>query len=293
MADEGTHGAGAEVAGGVAVHRHASPGAGSVNTWLVEAPGGIVAVDAQRQLSQAAEVARAARTLGKPVAAILLTHPHPDHVGGLPALLAAFPGAAVAASARTAAVMHADEGGVLALARSYLGDDFAAGLPEPTHILPERGAVEFAGLRFAHAEVGPGETACATVFVAEGGGLAFVGDVAANGMTPWLVEGHSAAWLDQIGRVEALLPPCALAHPGHGAAAPAAALLAAQRDYIRRFRALVAQAASGGRFGPEARAAVVAETERRYPGWPPVAGVPDVPGLNADAVARELGLAVG
>lgn len=277
----------------VSVHRHASPGLGSVNSWIIEGPEGLVIVDAQRQLSQAAEVARAAAALNKPVVAVLLTHAHPDHVGGLPALLAAFPAAIVAASAHTAEVMRKDEGGVLALARSFLGDDFAAEMPAPTLILPERGTLDLAGLRIRHAELGPGETVCATLFVVEGSGLAFIGDVAANAFTPWLVEGHSAAWLDQIALTETLLPPGAIAHPGHGAAAEAAMLLAAQRDYLRRFRALVAETAATGRLTPAARAAVLAETERRHPGWPPVAGVPDMPGLNADAVARELGLAVG
>lgn len=272
------------------VRRHASPGPGSVNTWWIEASGGVVIVDAQRQLGQAADLARAVAASGEPVAAILLTHPHPDHVGGLPALRHAFPDAPIAASARTAEVMRTDEGGVLALARSFLGDDFAAELPEPTLILPDRGVLDLAGLRFDHFEAGLGETRCATVFVASGVGAAFVGDVAANGMTPWLAEGHSAAWLEQIERAAALLPPGVTAYPGHGAAAPAEVLLPARRDYIRRFRALVAEGATGGGFTPEARRAVVAETERRHPGWPPVAGVPDVLGINADAVARELGL---
>ncbi len=279
-------------AGPVVVHRHASPGLGSVNSWILEGPAGVVIVDAQRQLSQATEVARMAGAIGKPVAAVLLTHPHPDHVGGLPALLAAFPDAVLAASARTAEVMRTDEGGVLALAGSFLGDDFAAGMPTPTLILPESGTLDLAGLRIRHAELGPGETVCATLFLVEGTGLAVIGDVAANAFTPWLAEGHSADWLDQIALTQSLLPPGAIAYPGHGEAADAATLLAAQRDYICRFRALVADSAATGRLTPAARSAVVAETERRHPGWPAVAGVPDVPGLNADAVARELGLAV-
>lgn len=42
------------------IGRHASPGVGSVDTWWIEGSDGIVVVDAQRQLSQAAEAARAA-----------------------------------------------------------------------------------------------------------------------------------------------------------------------------------------------------------------------------------------
>jgi hypothetical protein len=32
----------------VAVHRHASPGPGSVSTWILDGPPGVVIVDAQR-----------------------------------------------------------------------------------------------------------------------------------------------------------------------------------------------------------------------------------------------------
>ena len=109
-------------------------------------------------------------------------------------------------------------------------------------------------------------------------------------MTPWLAEGHSTAWLEQIERTARLLSPGVIAYPGHGAAAPADALVAAQRNYVQQFRALIAEASVGGRFTAEARRAVIAVTERRYAGWPPVAGVPDLVGINADAVAREMGL---
>jgi glyoxylase-like metal-dependent hydrolase (beta-lactamase superfamily II) len=181
---------------------------------------------------------------------VLITHPHPDHVGGLPALLAAFPDAVVATSARTAEVMRTDEGGVLALARSFLGDDFAAEMPAPMQTLPESGILDLAGLRIRHAELGTGETVCATMFVVEGTSLAFIGDVAANALTPWLVEGHSAAWLEQIGQAEALLPPGAIAHPGHGEAAEAATLLAAQCDVWSRDLVVRVTDEPGGLFRP-------------------------------------------
>lgn len=72
--------------------------------------------------------------------------------------------------------------------------------------------------------------------------------------------------------------------------ASSAVLLPAQGDYIGLVQALVAESAADRRFMSDARRAVIPETERRYPNWLPVAGVPDQLGIDADAVARERGL---
>ncbi len=274
------------------IGRHASPGIGSVNTWWIEAESGIVLIDAQRQASQALEVTQAVAASGKPVVAILLTHPHPDHVGGLAALHDAFPDAPICATRRTAEVMRTDEGGLYALTRSFLGDDFAAALPEVTTVIADVGELHIGGARIVHTELGIGETVAACVFALPDAGIAFVGDVVSNGMTPWLLEGHTGLWLAQLDRLAALLPAGTTAYPGHGAAAAIEALVAAQREYLKRFRALVIEAAASGRFTAEARRTVTAETDRQHPGWIPVAGVPDLVAKNADGVARELGMTV-
>lgn len=273
------------------IHRHASPGVGSVNTWWIETEAGVIVIDGQRQLSQAAEAAQAIARLGRPALGILLTHTHPDHVGGLPALRAAFPRAPILATARAAEALRTDEGGFQALARSFLGDDFAADMPPVDAILPDSGEIELGGLKVAVSEFGLGETISAAVFTLPGG-AAFVGDVVSNAMTPWLLEGHTTAWLEQIERLAALLPAGALAHPGHGAPSELDALATAQTAYLRRFRDAVQEAAEGGRLTARARAAVVAQTELAYPGWLPVAGVPELIARNAEGVARELGLDV-
>ena len=74
---------------------------GMVNAFLVVEDDGLTLVDTMLPRSQDAILA-AARDLGKPIARIVLTHAHSDHVGSLDALAAALPNATVAISARDA-----------------------------------------------------------------------------------------------------------------------------------------------------------------------------------------------
>lgn len=60
---------------------------GAVNAFLAETPDGLVAVDAGNP-GDGARVAQAAEALGREIAAVVVTHHHPDHAGGLAELLA-------------------------------------------------------------------------------------------------------------------------------------------------------------------------------------------------------------
>ena len=59
----------------------------SENSYLVDGADGITIIDAGRTTATAMLV-RAAADLARPVARIVLTHAHPDHVQGAPALRA-------------------------------------------------------------------------------------------------------------------------------------------------------------------------------------------------------------
>ena len=81
---------------------------GMVNAFLVVEDDGLTLVDTMLPRSQDAILA-AARDLGKPIARIVLTHAHSDHVGSLDALAAALPNATVAISARDARFLAGDK----------------------------------------------------------------------------------------------------------------------------------------------------------------------------------------
>src|SRR5262249_43809806 len=73
-----------ELGSGIVVHAHAS-GEGGIfaNAFLVETAAGGVAVDSPLTESESRGFRRELQALQKPLLAVLVTHPHPDHVAGL------------------------------------------------------------------------------------------------------------------------------------------------------------------------------------------------------------------
>jgi glyoxylase-like metal-dependent hydrolase (beta-lactamase superfamily II) len=59
----------------------------AVNSFVVHGPEGVVVVDGMLTVSDAALVRGAVERAGRPLAGVLVTHPHPDHYAGLAHIL--------------------------------------------------------------------------------------------------------------------------------------------------------------------------------------------------------------
>lgn len=269
------------------VERYYQPGPGSVNSWIIHNDEGIVVIDAQRSLSAGRELAEQIRTLNKPLLAVLITHPHPDHFGGLASVLEAFPGTPVLASQATTEILENDRNGFIAATKRILGDDAPDTQPLPTSNFRDGERLDIGGIELVIYEMGRGEADSATVFFAPDDNALFIGDVADNQRTGFLMEGHTVEWLIQIETLQrtfADLNP--QLYPGHGAAG-GMEMLASQTEWIESVRTLVKDRMDGGVDDAEVSEIVEIMSER-YPNHPPVAAVPNLMSENIKAVASEM-----
>lgn len=277
-----------------ATGRYTSSGEGPVNSWWVETPHGqLILFDAQRDTSSANQLIAAVQATGKPVSAIFVTHPHPDHVTGLGLVAAAFPQAGVYAGAPTAAEIGGDTQGLV-----KLGLESSPGaLPAPrfTRVLRDSEAVAIDGIEVRALVLGDGESVGVTAFWLPKMKLLVAGDVATTGYVPWLAEARTREWLTQLDELKSRVPSGAMTLPGHGEPGGYGKLSGWMRGYLQAVRREVAAAQrpkspEGEKVTEAERNAIAASLTKRFRIPAGVAAMPVARlwKLNIDAVAREL-----
>jgi glyoxylase-like metal-dependent hydrolase (beta-lactamase superfamily II) len=256
-----------------------------VNSYLIEAPDGVVLVDANLLLSDIRALAARIDALHKPMLGVFVTHAHPDHFNGLPVLAGAdVPVFATADVADTIADI-ADAKRVQW--QPVYGDEWPDHHRVPEHRLSTGDSVELGGLRFTLHGVGPAESHADSYLTLDD--RAFIGDLAFHGTHPYTADGHTTAWLAALATLVDTLGGARL-YPGHGAPGDVQ-MLADQRRYLMMYREVVGRLAGG--------APSLTDTQKDELTGVMTSYLPDAPlawmiALGADAVAVELAaVAVG
>ncbi len=267
------------------VHHHGSaPGAFFVNSFIIEGERSLVLVDTQFVLSEATAVTDKLAALGKPLAGVVVTHPHPDHYNGLATVLARHPGVPVFATAATIAGIRETAEPKRAYWTPIVGADYPQSFAFPDVTVADGESLKLDGMELGIVDLGALECSNNTMVLLPQLDAVITSDLVYHAVHPWLAEGRSARWLRVLEDVERRFGGAAAYHAGHGGPG-SARVLAGQADYLRRMRELVAEAmAAPDGLSPTRREALARRVEGLYPGWP----LAMIIGVNIDGIATEL-----
>ena len=269
------------------IHTHSSGEEGlAVNAYLVERESGVVAVDATLTVSEARTFRAELEALNKPLLAVLLTHPHGDHVAGVTELVGSSE-VPILALPSLEKVMRESEDEKHAQWGPVFGDEWIPKWTYPNRFVEDRESVEFDGVTYRVHDLGPGGDSDAnSIWIIENGGprVAFTGDIAFNGTHSYIADGHVLAWLANLENVRALLTDVEKIYPGHGGEA-SLDLLETQKAYLLTYCAAVKALSDGA---PALTEEAGEELERRMEEHLPDAPLKFMIDLSADAVAAEL-----
>lgn len=266
------------------IHRcTSSPSGALVNAYLVETPRGVVAIDSLLTVSDSRELRRKVEALGKPLRAVLLTQSHPDHYGGLTALVAddEIP---IIATQGVHEVIRRDDPIKERILRPMFGDEWPHQRTFPNTVIADGESVSLDGVKFTVIDLGPSESPHDNPWLlGDGERTVFLGDQIYDHMHCYLADGFYEEWLANIERLRVRLPADAVLYVGHGGPAGWSDW-DWQRGYIQAFLEAIVRADWGD---PDAaRGAVIAAMTS----YLPTDRLQFLMELSIDPVAEKLGL---
>jgi glyoxylase-like metal-dependent hydrolase (beta-lactamase superfamily II) len=231
-----------------------------VNAYLVETPSSVIAIDATLGVSDGRALGARAEALGKPLAGVVVTHSHPDHYGGIGALLGGRP-VPVYGVEGVDRIIRRDDPAKEQILRPMFGREWATTRRFPDRIVGAVDRVTIGDATFRVMDVGPCESPHDSWWIVEGdrGPYAFVGDLVISHMHAYLADGFYDEWLTNLERAKRELPPDAVLFMGHGEPLSDHAILDWQAEYIHRFLASLRSAVERGLDGDALADAVTNE----------------------------------
>jgi glyoxylase-like metal-dependent hydrolase (beta-lactamase superfamily II) len=245
------------------IHRHSTgPQGALVNAYLVETDDGVVAVDGTLTVSDGRALRAQLESLGKPLLAVLVTHAHPDHYGGIVELVGR-DDVPVIATAGVDAVIRRDDAVKEEILRPMFGDEWPRERMFPNRTVSSGEKLELGAASFTVLDLGPGESPHDSIWhLGDDRRTVFLGDQVYDGKHAYLADGFHEEWLGNLERLRLELPADATLHIGHGGPVTPAHF-EWQREYIETF--LEAVRSADWSQPDTAKAAVVERMTRLLP----------------------------
>ena len=266
-----------------------------VNAYLIESVNGVVVVDSALTVSESKALKAQLDSINKPLLAILISHPHPDHVAGITYLVP--PSTASSSSANVSIISLESIEGIMNATEEAKRDQWTPIFKEewiskwtyPNQNVKDQETVTFDGLTYRVYDFGPGGDSDAnSIWILESEPkVAFVGDLVFNGHHPYMADNHILDWLKNLDRARDLLANITTIYPGHGKPG-SIDLLDSQKRYLLTYIDAVRDL-SGGNSSLTEEAKI--ELTQRMEEFLPEAGLSFLIAQSADPVAAELAAA--
>lgn len=232
------------------IHTHSSREGGIYsNAYLVETDDGVIAIDSTLTVSESSSLKSKIEGIDKPLLAILLTHPHPDHVAGVTNLINSrnvSENIQILATEEVDRIIRATEESKRRQWSPVFKEEWIGKWTYPNRIVNDGETVTFDGVSFKLIDLGPGGDSDAnSIWILNTQPKAvFVGDLIFNGIHSYIADNHLSDWLVNIERARKLVTDGDRIYPGHGDAG-SMELFDAQKAYLQAYCDSVRKIANG------------------------------------------------
>ncbi len=277
------------------IHSHMSGEKGIfANAYLIETANGVVVIDSALTVSESNSLKAQLDSFNKPLLAVLLTHPHPDHVAGVTYLLTSKTSSSASTSTHipiislesVERIMNSTEKAKRIQWTPIFKEEWINKWTYPNLNVKDMETVTFDGLTYRVHDFGPGGDSDAnSVWILENEPkVAFVGDLVFNGHHPYIADDHIFDWLKNLERARELLANFTTIYPGHGESG-SIELIDSQERYLLTYIDAVRELSGGNSTLTEvSKAKLTQKMEEFLPGG----GLSFLIAQSADSVAGEL-----
>ncbi|SHF81870.1 Glyoxylase, beta-lactamase superfamily II [Fodinibius roseus] len=256
-----------------------------VNAYIVEAKDEIVIVDTTLTMSDSKALKQKADSLEKPLAGILLTHAHPDHIAGT-TNIAPDGDVPIFALASVKKLMEETEQEKHRQWSEMFGEEWIPKWVYPNILVEDGDTVNIAGLTFSVLDIGSGGD-CDTnsLWLLEGKkSAAFIGDFIYSENHTYMADGSILRWIANLEKYSGTLKNYDTYYVGHGPSCSYPAI-AKQKAYLIDYCSEILNATHGTAVFTEESKKQFEETMlSKYPGY----GCQFMIGLAAERVESEL-----